>query len=182
MNKSNMEKISVTKPIILLGMMGAGKTSVGRALAKIMALPFFDADKEIEAVAGRSVSAIFADYGEPEFRRLERQVIARLMDADKCVLSLGGGAFMDEQTRAAIKSNGFSIWLKVDHALLLERVSRRGGRPMLKDGDPQEKMARLLAEREPVYAMADLTVLCDDRPVTQTAKRVWEALQRRVQS
>lgn len=176
MNKSDMEKISVTKPVILLGMMGAGKTSVGRALAKMLSLPFFDADKEIETVAGRSVSAIFAEYGEAEFRRLERQVIARLLKGDLCVLSLGGGAFMDAETRAAIKEAGFSIWLKVDHALLLERVTRRGGRPMLQGADPKEKMTRLLAEREPVYALADLTVLCDDRPVAQTAKRVREAI------
>ena len=166
MNKSNMETKPLTQPVVLLGMMGAGKTSVGRALAKILAVPFFDADKEIEAAAGRSVAAIFSEYGEAEFRRLERQVIARLLQGEAGVLSLGGGAFMDAQTRACIKDAAFSVWLKVDHALLMERVLRHGGRPLLQDGNPQEKMARLLAEREPVYAQADLTVLCDDRPVT----------------
>ena len=175
MNKSNLEKISLARPVVLLGMMGAGKTSVGRALGDLLAVPFFDADTEIEKAAGRSVASIFTDYGEAEFRRLERQVIARLLQSDICVLSLGGGAFVDPETRQRIKSAALSVWLKVDHALLLARVLRHGSRPMLKD-DPQEKMKRLLAEREPIYAEADLTVLCDDRPVPQTARRVRDAI------
>jgi len=177
MNKSNIERISLTRPVVLLGMMGAGKTSVGRALAEILSVPFYDADAEIEKASGRSVASIFADYGEAEFRRLERQVIARLLQSGICVLSLGGGAFIDPQTRERINTAALSVWLKVDHALLLERVLRHGNRPLLKDGDPKEKMERLLAEREPVYAQADLVVLCDDRPVAQTARRVRDAIQ-----
>ena len=176
MNKSELENFSLTRPVVLLGMMGAGKTSVGRALAESLSVVFYDADAEIEAAAGRSVSSIFADYGEAEFRRLERQVIARLLGGGACILSLGGGAFMDEEIREKITDTGFSVWLKVEHALLLERVLRHGDRPLLKTGDPREKMMRLLAEREPIYAQADLTVLCDDRPVAQTARRVREAL------
>lgn len=176
MNKSNDKKISLTRPVVLLGMMGAGKTSVGRALAEIMSVPFYDADTEIEKASGHSVAGIFAQYGEAEFRRLERQIIARLLQSGVCILSLGGGAFIDPQTRERIKQSALSVWLKVDHALLLERVLRHGDRPLLKEGDPKEKMERLLAEREPVYAQADLIVLCDDRPVAQTAKRVSEAI------
>jgi shikimate kinase len=176
MNKSETEILSPRRPVVLIGMMGAGKTSVGRALADYMKMSFFDADMEIEAAAGRSVASIFMDYGEAEFRRLERQVIARLLDGTPCILSLGGGAFMDEQTRARIKTSSLSIWLKVDHDLLIKRVLRHGDRPLLKEGDPAEKMRRMLAEREPVYAQADITVLCDDRPVAQTAKNVWDAV------
>jgi shikimate kinase len=185
MKKSGSEKKSIpdsgvdllARPIVLIGMMGAGKSSVGRALAKLLALPFYDADAEIESAAGCSVAQIFSQYGEPEFRRLERQVIARLLDGDRCVLSLGGGAFMDAQTRERIKASAFSVWLKVAHDLLIERVLRHGHRPLLAEGDPREKMLRLVAEREPVYAQADLAVLCDDRPVAVTAQRVRDAIQ-----
>jgi shikimate kinase len=166
----------LTHPVVLIGMMGAGKSSVGRALAKSLSTTFFDADVEIEAAAGRSVAQIFADYGEDEFRRLERQVISRLLGSGPCVLSLGGGAFIDEQTRERVKATALSVWLQVEHTLLLERVLRHGDRPLLKDGDPRAKMAALLALREPIYAQADVTVLCDDRPVAQTARRVREAV------
>ena len=179
MNKSDTGKFSLTRSVVLIGMMGAGKTSVGRALAESLSVSFFDADAEIEAAAGRSVTSIFADYGEAEFRRLERQVIARLLSHELCVLSLGGGAFMDVETREKISKAALSVWLKVDHALLLERVLRHGDRPLLKEGDPREKMERLLREREPVYAQADLTVLCDDRPVAQTARRVRDAIEKK---
>jgi shikimate kinase len=179
MKKSDPDQISpensamprLTQPLVLIGMMGAGKSSVGRAVAKILSVPFFDADIEIEAAAGRSVAQIFADYGEAEFRRLERLVIGRLLDGGVCILSLGGGAFIDDTTRARIKSGACSVWLKVEPDLLIERVTRHGDRPML-SGDPRGKMTQLLADREPVYAQANLTILCDDRPVTQTAQRV----------
>jgi shikimate kinase len=181
MKKSDEEKISapfpLPRPVVLIGMMGAGKSSVGRALAKNLGTLFFDADAEIEAAAGCGVAQIFADYGELEFRRLERQVITRLLDSGPCVLSLGGGAFIDDQTRISIKKAALSVWLRVEHELLLQRVLRHGDRPMLKGGDPNERMKQLLAEREPVYAEADLTVLCDDRPVQQTAQRVREAIE-----
>lgn len=176
MSKSISEKFTLTRPIVLIGMMGAGKSSVGKALAEHLAVPFFDADAEIEASAGCSVAQIFEDYGEPEFRRMERQVIARLLDNGACVLSPGGGAFMNDETRARIKKAAFSVWIKVDRDLLLRRVLRHNTRPLFKTGDPIEIMARLLADREPVYAQADLTVKCDDRPVTQNARLIKEAI------
>ena len=176
MNKSYSEKKSVAHSVVLIGMMGAGKTSVGRALAALLGRRFVDADGEIAAAAGQSVPDIFAHYGEAEFRRMEKQVIARLLHHGPCVLSLGGGAFMDEDTRAIIKEHATSVWLRVDPSLLLERVLRHGDRPLLKDGLPSQKMAQLLDARTPVYATADVIVDCDDRPVAQTAQRVFDAL------
>jgi shikimate kinase len=157
-------------------MMGAGKSSIGAAVAKIIGTSFFDADVEIAAAAGCPVAQIFADYGEDEFRRLERQVIARLLRGPVCVLSLGGGAFINDETRARIKQTALSVWLKVDFDLLLQRVLRHGDRPLLKGGDPAQKLRTLLSEREPIYAQADITVLCDDRPVPETAQRVYDAI------
>ncbi|MDR3425034.1 MAG: shikimate kinase [Alphaproteobacteria bacterium] len=176
MNKSNPEVFSLTRPVALLGMMGAGKSSVGRALADLLSVPYYDSDAEIEAAARCSVAQIFGDYGEAEFRRMERQVIARLLNSGICVLSLGGGAFIDTQTRERIKNTALSVWIKVDRELLLTRVRRHGDRPLLKNGDPEENLSRILKEREPVYAEADLTILCDDRPVGQNARRVMEAI------
>ncbi len=177
MKKSNLENFSLRKPVVLIGMMGAGKSSVGRALAEILGVPFCDADHEIIAVSNCSIAQIFADYGEEEFRRIERQVIARLLKTGTGILSVGGGAFMNTETRARIMESALSVWLKVDREILLARVLRHGERPLLKEGDPREKMMRLLDEREPVYAEANLVVDCDDRPVAQTARRVAEAIQ-----
>jgi len=185
MSKSIQKKDSLTRPVVLIGMMGAGKTSVGRALAALFSIPFFDADSEIEAAAGRSVAQIFTEHGEGEFRRLEAQVIARLLQNGVCVLSVGGGAFMNFEIRNRIKKEALSIWLKVDRDILLSRVLRHGDRPLLKSSggasggeEVRVKMARLLSEREPIYAQADLTVLCDDRPLAQTARRVGDACQK----
>ncbi|MDD3371916.1 MAG: shikimate kinase [Alphaproteobacteria bacterium] len=177
MSASKLGKKSIGRPIVLLGMMGAGKTSVGQALAGLLSVPFFDSDTEIEAAAGCSVSQIFADYGETEFRRLEKQVIARLLDGGPCVLSLGGGAFMTEETKARVKEKALSVWLKVDRKILLERVTRNDSRPLLRGSDQKEKLERLLTEREPVYAQADLTVSCDDRPVPENAQTLLAAIQ-----
>ncbi|MDE2029730.1 MAG: shikimate kinase [Alphaproteobacteria bacterium] len=182
MKKSDMEKnipeaAPLPRTIVVIGMMGAGKSSIGAAVARLADAPFIDADREIEAAAGCAVAEIFASYGEAEFRRLEKQVIARLLDGAPCVLSLGGGAFMDGETRARIREAAFSVWLKVDEDVLLRRVTRHGGRPLLADGDPAEKMARLIEARTPVYAEADLVVTCDDRPVGENAQRVWDAIQ-----
>jgi shikimate kinase len=182
MNKSNLKKNSVSRPIILIGMMGAGKTSVGRTLAKLLSLPFFDSDQEIEAAAGCSVAQIFSDSGEAEFRRRERQIVARLLENAPCLLSLGGGAFMDEETRTLVKKKAFSVWLKVDKQILLERVLRRNTRPLLMGDDPEKKLNQLLLERGPVYAEADLTVFCDDRPVPDNALRIMGALQAALES
>jgi shikimate kinase len=165
-----------TRTVVLIGMMGAGKSSVGRRLASRLALPFADADTEVETAAGMSISQLIADYGEPEFRRLERRVMARLLDAPMHVLSTGGGAFMDDDTRNLIRDKGVSIWLKADSEILLERATRHDNRPLLKGGDPREIMTKLLAEREPVYAEADITVESDDRPVDETVERLLRAL------
>jgi len=147
------------RSLVLIGMMGAGKTSIGRRLAKRLGLTFRDADHEIEAAAGMSVEDIFAQHGEAAFRDGERKVIARLLrEGAPQVLATGGGAFMNAETRARIEESGISIWLKADLDVLMERVSRRGHRPLLKTADPRATMQHLLAEREPHYAHADITV------------------------
>jgi shikimate kinase len=164
------------KTIVLIGMMGAGKSSVGRLLASRLGLPFTDSDAEIEKAAGMSVSQIFEQLGEPAFRDGERKVIARLLDGPPIVLSTGGGAFMNEETRALIKAKGTSVWLKAELPVLLERVLRVDTRPLLKKGDPETILRDLCALREPVYAGADLTVLSDARPLETTVDRAIEAL------
>jgi shikimate kinase len=146
------------RSLVLVGLMGAGKSTVGRRLGNALRLPFHDADQEIEAAAGCSISDFFERYGETAFRDGERKVIARLLTGPRHVLATGGGAFMDPATRALIKQLGFSIWLRADITLLMERVTKRPTRPLLKNGDPRATMERLMAERYPVYAEADLTV------------------------
>jgi shikimate kinase len=146
------------RTIVLVGLMGAGKTSIGRRLADKMGLTFIDADTEIEKAAGKSIPDIFADHGEAHFRDGERRVIARLLENGKQVLATGGGAFMNEETRSAIKAHGLSIWLKADLDVLLKRVAKRGGRPLLENRDPAEVLQNLINIRYPVYAEADITV------------------------
>jgi len=153
-----------SRSIVLIGLMGAGKTAVGRRLANWLDLPFIDADSEIEAAAGQSIKEIFAEHGEDYFRDGERKVIARLLDGGPQVLAPGGGAYMNPQTRAAIKAHGISIWLKADLRVLLKRVSRRDHRPLLAVGDPETVMKTLMAQRDPVYAEADITVESRDVP------------------
>lgn len=152
------------RTLVLIGLMGAGKTAVGRRLANRLGLPFVDADTEIEGAAGKSVTDIFADHGEAAFRDGERRVIARLLDCGPQVLATGGGAYMSPETRAEIKAHGISIWLKADLDILLARVKRRDNRPLLKRGDPAVVMQRLIQERYPVYADADITVTSRDVP------------------
>lgn len=147
-----------SRSIVLIGLMGAGKTTIGRRLASQLGLPFFDADHEIEAAAGCSVAEIFERHGEPAFRDGERRVIARLLDGPRHVLATGGGAFMNAQTRELIRQKGLSIWLRAELDLLMERVSRRQNRPLLKTSDPRGTMEKLMNERYPVYAEADLVV------------------------
>ena len=142
--------------------MGAGKTSIGRRLAEILGLPFVDADQEIEAAAGKSIPDIFAEHGEAHFRDGEKRVIARLLDSGNQVLATGGGAFMNAETRARIRQRGISVWLKADLALLMQRVLKRGGRPLLDNPDPEAVMRKLMEERYPVYATADITVESTD--------------------
>lgn len=146
------------RSIVLVGMMGAGKTSIGRRLAEKLALPFVDADAEIETAAGKSIPEIFAEHGEAYFRDGERRVMARLLCAGQKVLATGGGAFMNAETRLAVRQRGVSIWLKASYDVLLARVKKRGNRPMLKTDDPEATLKRLIEERYPVYAEADITV------------------------
>src|SRR6202035_1215219 len=148
-----------SRSIVLVGMMGVGKSSIGRRLAARLGVPFVDADAEIEKAAGMSITDIFAHRGEADFRSGEARVIARLLDGGPQVLAAGGGALLDEGTREAICAKGVSIWLQADLDVLLRRISkRRNERPLLQTGDPQATLRALLAEREPTYAQADLTV------------------------
>lgn len=146
------------RSIVLVGLMGAGKTTIGRRLANALKLPFFDADHEIERAAGCTVTEIFARHGEAAFREGERRVIARLLEGPRHVLATGGGAFMAPETRALIHANGLSIWLRAGLDLLMERVSRRPTRPLLQNPDPRAVMERLMTERYPIYAEADITI------------------------
>ena len=153
--------------IVLVGLMGAGKTTVGRRLAEKLSLAFIDADHEIELAAGQTIPEIFAQHGEAYFRDGERKVIARLLENGAQVLATGGGAFMNAETRATIKRNAISIWLRADFDLLMRRVRRRSNRPLLQNDDPEAVMRKLIAERYPVYAEADITV--DSRDVAHTS-------------
>ncbi len=146
------------RSIVLVGLMGAGKTTVGRRLAQRLGLSFVDADAEIERAAGETIPEIFERRGEATFRDGERRVIARLLEESPQVLATGGGAFMDETTRANIAARGISVWLKADLDVLMKRVGRRSNRPLLKQDDPRRVMERLMAERYPVYAEANVTV------------------------
>lgn len=152
------------RSIVLVGLMGAGKTTVGRRLAQRLGLSFVDADAEIERAAGETIPEIFARHGEAVFRDGERRVIARLLEEGTHVLATGGGAFMDQTTRANIAAHGISIWLKADLDVLMRRVGRRSNRPLLKQGDPRVTMERLMAERYPVYAQADITIESREGP------------------
>jgi shikimate kinase len=166
----------VPKTIALVGLMGAGKSSIGRRLAQSLALPFTDADTEIETAAGVSIEEIFARDGEAVFRSGERRVIARLLDSPIQVLATGGGAFMDPETRALIRERAISIWLKADLDVLMARVARRNNRPLLKEGDPRAVLARLIETRYPVYAEADITVESVEGPPEATLAKVIAAL------
>jgi shikimate kinase len=154
-------------PIVLVGLMGAGKTTVGRRLAEKLGLVFVDADHEIEVAAGQTIPEIFAKHGEAYFRDGERKVIARLLENGAQVLATGGGAYMNADTRGAIRSHGISIWLRADFDLLMRRVRRRSNRPLLQNDDPEAVMRKLIEERYPVYAEADITV--DSRDVAHTS-------------
>jgi shikimate kinase len=169
------------RTIALVGLMGVGKTTIGRKLAQTLRLPFHDADQEIEAAAGCSIPEIFAEMGEAEFRAGERRVIARLLKSGPHVLATGGGAFMDPQTRGLIEQDAISIWLKADLDVMVRRVGRKDTRPLLIGKDPREVLTALMAERYPVYALADVTVTTDDRPVGEAVKAIVAALKRRLE-
>ena len=164
------------RSIVLIGLMGAGKTAVGRRLANWLDLPFIDADGEIEQAAGQTIKEIFAEHGEAFFRDGERKVISRLLDNGPQVLATGGGAYMNPETRAAIEAHGVSIWLKADLRILLKRVGRRDHRPLLAVGDPETVMRTLMAERNPVYAEANITVESREVPHDVIVGAVVDAL------
>jgi shikimate kinase len=150
------------RAVVLVGMMGAGKSSIGRRLAQRLEIPFVDADSEIEIAAGMSIEDIFATRGEPEFRAGEARVIARVLEGGTQVIATGGGAFMNADTRAAIKAKGVSVWLSADSDVLMRRIKRRNDRPLLKIDDPEAKLRELIDLRYPTYALADLTVQSRD--------------------
>lgn len=164
------------KTLVLVGMMGAGKTSVGRRLAAVLGVPFRDADVEIESAAGCTINEIFERFGEPAFRSGERKVIARLLTDPPHVLAAGGGAFIDEETRQKIKEHAVSIWLRAPLDLLVQRVLRKDTRPLLRNTDGRATLERLLREREPVYAQADLVIESDEGPHDVVVKRIVAAL------
>lgn len=164
------------KVIALVGMMGSGKTSIGKRLASKLDLRFVDSDAEIETAAGMTITEIFDRHGEPYFRDGERRVIARLLNEGPCVLATGGGAFMDERTREAIAASGISVWLRADKATLTQRIARRNNRPLMRTADPALQVERLLAIREPVYARADIVVDSSDRPHAEVVGALIHAL------
>ncbi len=167
---------SVRKPIVLVGLMGVGKSTVGRRLAGILGRDFVDADDAIEEAAQRKVSEIFEEFGEEYFRAGERRVIARLMDEHSGVIATGGGAFVDDETRALILENAIAVWIDCDIDTLVERTSRRNTRPLLRTGDPKEILSRLYAEREPYYSQAQVRVESVDGPHHDTVRRIIEAI------
>lgn len=164
------------RSIVFVGLMGAGKTAIGRKVAAMLSLPFIDSDQEIESVSRMTVPELFERYGETEFRALEQRVILRLLENGPQVLSTGGGAFMNAQTRDAIASHGVSVWLKAELDLLMERVSKKQNRPLLKNPDPRAVLERLMGERYPVYATSNVTVPTRDDRKELIATEVVDAL------
>jgi len=161
---------------VFIGLMGAGKTAIGRKVASDLGLDFIDSDHEIETVSRMTIPELFENYGEEEFRSLERRVISRLMKRGPRVVSTGGGAYMSERTRKIIARRGLSVWLKADLDVLMERVRRRQNRPLLKAEDPEAVMRDLIARRYPVYSEADVTIQSRDVPKEQIAEEVIEGL------
>ncbi len=164
----------------MVGLMGAGKTAIGHRLAARLALPFIDADSEVEAAAGCTISEIFERHGEAAFRDGERRVIARLLDEPRRVLATGGGAFIDADTRALIGREAISVWLRAELEVLVRRTARRDSRPLLKRGNPRQILGRLIEERYPIYAQADIVVDSVDGPPEDTVDNVLAALERRL--
>jgi shikimate kinase len=162
--------------IVLVGLMGAGKSSIGRRLAEKLDVPFVDADHEIEVAADKTIPEIFKDHGEAYFREGERRVISRLIESGAQVLSTGGGAFINAETRRGIQAHGISVWLKADLSLLMKRVMKRADRPLLQSDDPEAVMQKLMDQRYPIYATADVTVESRDVQHTQMVNEVIKVL------
>jgi len=175
-------EVPTDRTIVLVGLMGAGKSCIGRRLATRLGLPFRDADAEIERAAGCSIEDIFELHGEAAFREGENRVICRLLAEAPHVLATGGGAFMNPETRAAIGERAISVWLRADLELMLKRTGRRNNRPLLKRGDPRKILSELMVQRYPVYGAADLVVDSVDGPPEVTVERVLDALRERAAS
>ena len=170
------DALIVPRTVVLVGLMGAGKSCVGRRLAARLGLPFVDADSEIESAAGCTIAEFFTRFGEPAFREGERRVMQRLLDGSPCILATGGGAFMDAETRALIVEKGLSLWLRADLDLLVKRTAGRDHRPLLKTGEPREILQRLIDLRYPTYGQADIIVDSRDQPPEVTVDAVIAAL------
>lgn len=168
----------IDRPVVLVGMMGVGKTSIGRKLSAVLHVPFVDADEEIEQAAQMTISDIFAQFGEAYFRDGERRVIARLIDGPgtRRIIATGGGAFVNPETRALILEKAIPVWLDSDVDVLVERVGRKDTRPLLREGDPREILSRLIAEREPAYAEAPIHVKSGFGPLSRTVGRVLKGI------
>ena len=176
MNTQSEPLPQLDRTIVLVGLMGSGKSKIGRRLADRLQLPFFDSDSEFETAAGCAISEYFAEHGEPAFREGERKVIERLMEGPPCVISTGGGAFCDEFTRHLIKTKGYSLWLRAELDLLVRRTAGRDHRPLLKQGNPRDILARLIQQRHPLYEQADMVVDTTDVPPDVTLEKVLEVL------
>jgi shikimate kinase len=169
-----------SRSVALVGMMGAGKSSIGRRLALRLGIPFIDADAEIEKAAGMTIPDIFAIRGEGDFRAGEARVIARLLEGGPQVLATGGGAFMNSDTRALIAAKGVSVWLKAEFEVLMRRIRRRHDRPLLKTDDPAATLKQLMSERYPIYATADVTVQSRELPHDKIVDEILDALAHRL--
>ncbi|MFL9842357.1 shikimate kinase [Sphingomonas sp. ST-64] len=172
------DPVPITRPIVLIGLMGVGKTTVGRRLAQRLRLPFVDADVEIEAAAGMTIAEIFDRFGEPHFRDGERRVIARLIDGAPKVIATGGGAFLNEATRALILDQSTAIWLDAPPEVLAERVAKRDHRPLLRGKDPLKVLTELAALRNPVYALAPIQITSKVAPHEATVNAILTAIGR----
>lgn len=178
LNQSDFDTISarLDRPIVLVGLMGAGKSTVGRRLANMLGRDFVDADDAIEEAAQRSVAEIFDEFGEAYFRDGERRVIARLIEEEAGVIATGGGAFVDDETRELILTRAVAVWIDCDIDTLVERTARRNTRPLLRGGDPREILTGLFKAREPFYSQAQLRVRSEDSPHSDTARAILEAI------
>jgi len=173
--------LTLPRTVAIVGLMGAGKSAIGKRLALKLGLPFVDADDEIERAAGCSIAEFFERFGETEFRAGERRVISRLLAGPPHILSTGGGAYMDPETRAMMRQHAITVWLRADLEVLYDRVKKRTHRPLLRKGDPREILERLMSQRYPVYAEADLVVESTAQPAEVTTDQVMDALRRHLE-
>ena len=171
-----MPLVALRKSVVLVGLMGAGKSTIGRRLAQVLDTPFVDSDNEIVEAAGCSVSDIFDIHGEDIFRDLEQRIVLKLLDREPSVIATGGGSFINPTIRKAIKEKASSVWLKAELEVLVERVSRRNTRPLLEQGDKREILSKLMADRYPVYGEADITIDSSNDAHEVVVKRILEAL------